>query len=187
MECETARVLLPIPPILFPSSHPCPFFFHTPPNTATRANLDCNLLASWLILPGSAHCLRHDPLWYAGYDVGPGQVDFAINVSASGGGRAGGGSSSPTTTTTLALSPAVPAANSPAAGIAARLLGDLAAYRAMPDFGGHVLMVPFPPGKQSREKRAWGKKKPVPSFSFSIHPRPQNFIHKKKVPPPPPP
>ena len=124
------------------------FSFHppTPPPTllATRAGLDCNLLASWLILPGSAHCLRHDPLWYAGYDVGPGAVDFAINVTATRGNSSAG----PASTASLALSPAVPAAASPGAGIAARLLGDLAAYRAMPEFGGHVLMVPFPPGEK---------------------------------------
>ena len=131
---------LSLPPSFPPSS------LQPPPPTllATRAGLDCNLLASWLILPGSAHCLRHDPLWYAGYDVGPGAVDFAINVTATRGNSSAG----PASTASLALSPAVPAAASPGAGIAARLLGDLAAYRAMPDFGGHVLMVPFPPGEK---------------------------------------
>ena len=136
----------PHPPPTLPLSHP-----HSPlqqqqqqqQQQATRANLDCNLLTSWLILPGSAHCLRHDPLWYAGYDVGPGVVDFGLDLTASGG-VVGGPLS-------LSLSPSTPAAAAP--GIAARLLGDLVAYRAMPDFGGHVLMVPFPPGEENGEGR----------------------------------
>lgn len=32
--------------------------------TETRANLNCNLLASWFIVPASASCLRLHPLYY---------------------------------------------------------------------------------------------------------------------------
>ena len=32
--------------------------------TETRANLNCDLLSSWLQPPGSASCLRLDPLYY---------------------------------------------------------------------------------------------------------------------------
>jgi hypothetical protein len=79
--------------------------------------------------------------------VGPGQLDFGLNVTVTVGGSGSGGTGGSNTTATLALSPAVPVAASPTAGAAARLLGDLVSYRAMPDFGGHVLMVPFPPGE----------------------------------------
>ena len=48
----------------------------------TRGNLNCNLFSSFFIAAGSAHCLRHDPLWYEGYEMGTSLVDFEITVNA---------------------------------------------------------------------------------------------------------
>lgn len=106
--------------------------------TTTRGGLNCDLLASFLIEPGSAHCLRHDPLWYEGYDLGGVQVDFDITVGV----KRGAGPAA--TTTNITLSPGTPAAAVPA--VAARLLGDLSSYAPPPDFGGVMLFIPHPPG-----------------------------------------
>lgn len=108
--------------------------------STTRGGLNCDLLASFLIEPGSAHCLRNDPLWYEGYEMGGVQVDFDITVSV----KRGGGGATPTTSSNITLSPAVPAAALPT--VAARLLGDLSSYEPPPDFGGGMLFIPHPPG-----------------------------------------
>lgn len=105
---------------------------------STRGGLDCDLLANWLIAPGSAHCLRNDPLWYEGYDLGGAQVDFEVAVSATVPGAPAAA--------TLLLTPQSPAGALPTAGLASRLLGDLAAYAPPPDLGRAMLFVPHPAG-----------------------------------------
>jgi len=64
-----------------------------------------------------------------GYTLGAAQLGFAVTAQL-GGGQA------------LALSPAAPFAASADGTVAAQLLGDLAGYAAMPDFGAFLLMVP---------------------------------------------
>jgi len=64
-----------------------------------------------------------------GYTLGAAQLGFTVTAQL-GGGQA------------LALSPGAPFAASADGTVAAQLLGDLAGYAAMPDFGAFLLMVP---------------------------------------------
>jgi len=117
----------------------------------TRGNLNCNLFSSFFIAAGSAHCLRHDPLWYEGYEMGTSLVDFEITVNATTT-TTTSPSSSPSSSSAsqdLLLTPASPAGVLPAAGVAARLLGDLSSYYSPPDLGGSVLLIPHPPDATS--------------------------------------
>ena len=117
----------------------------------TRGNLNCNLFSSFFIAAGSAHCLRHDPLWYEGYEMGTSLVDFEITVNATTTATTTTSSSSSTSSSQnlLLLTPASPAGVLPAAGVAARLLGDLSSYAVPPDLGGSVLLIPHPPDATS--------------------------------------
>lgn len=71
------------------------------------------------------------PRWQ-GYSLGAAQLSFALTVRISGGSNQ---------TQALNLSPAAPFAASDDGTVVAELLGDLASYSAMPDFGTYILMM----------------------------------------------
>ncbi|KAK9805195.1 hypothetical protein WJX72_005302 [[Myrmecia] bisecta] len=108
----------------------------------TRANLNCNLFASLIFIPGSASCLRFADLWYEGYGIGASQLDFTISVAVT------------TTSTdhpdpvteTLTITPSTPFQLSSSGSISAKLLGDLATYTSMPVLSSSYLMIPHPAG-----------------------------------------
>ena len=82
--------------------------------------------------------------------MGTSLVDFEITVNATTLSQSGSSSSSSSSSSqTLLLTPASPAGVLPAAGVAARLLGDLSSYAAPPDLGGSVLLIPHPPDATS--------------------------------------
>ena len=73
------------------------------------------------------------PGWQ-GYSLGAAQLSFALTVQISGSGNQ--------TAQALKLSPAAPFAASDDGTVVAELLGDLASYTVMPDFGTYILMMP---------------------------------------------
>ncbi|CAK0755627.1 hypothetical protein CVIRNUC_002389 [Coccomyxa viridis] len=128
-------------------------------NQQTRANLNCDLLNSWFHLPGSASCLRMDPLNYQvrgtlftipgtavraegtpphGYLVDAARLAFDIYVTVQ--------SNASSAVQALHLGPTEPFSATPDAMVSAQLLGDLSSYSAMPDFSSFYLMIPSPAG-----------------------------------------
>ncbi|KAK9799370.1 hypothetical protein WJX73_004741 [Symbiochloris irregularis] len=115
--------------------------------TATRATLNCDLAVSWIYgAPGSASCLRFDPLYYQGYAVGSSQMSFAITVNVSTITAGANGQPSTTTTQAMVLSPSTPSGLSTGKLVYAQLLGDLAGYQTAPSFEYSYLMIPQYPG-----------------------------------------
>jgi hypothetical protein len=121
-----------------------------------RGNRACAWSPSWLVggVPGSAHCMRYDEYWwYRGYSVGAPQLEFdvQVHVSADGAGAAPAPGEEAPPPEVLTVSPSRTTALSADRGVAARLLGDLAAYASAPAIEGHWLLVPLPPGLPPNE------------------------------------
>jgi hypothetical protein len=119
-----------------------------------RGSRACAWSPSWLVggAPGSAHCMRYDEnWWYRGYSVGAPQLEFDVQVHVSADGAAPTPGEEAPPPKVLTVSPSRTTALSADRGIAARLLGDLAAYASAPAIEGHWLLVPLPPGLPPNE------------------------------------
>ena len=102
---------------------------------ATRASsLACDLFGNMQ----SAHCLRMDPLWYSAFEIGAPELHFTITVTSGNGSVA------------LRLGPHAPTALSPDGKVAARLVGDFAAYVSDLELSGKMLLVPSVPENDPR-------------------------------------
>lgn len=102
---------------------------------ATRASsLSCDLFGNM----ESAHCLRMDPLWYSAFEIGAAEIHFAITVTTNNGSVA------------MQLGPHAPTALSPDGKVAARLVGDFAAYTSELELSGKMLLVPSTPEDDPR-------------------------------------
>ena len=73
-----------------------------------------------------------------GFLLGTAALQFSIKVAIA--------SSNSSIAQTLVLDPANPLAVNTAGTVIAQLLGDLAGYSQLPDFGSYVLMLPAPAG-----------------------------------------
>lgn len=107
----------------------------------TRANLNCGFFQQGLYaggVPGSAHCLWYSELWYQGYQVEAPFVRFTVDVDVT---------MPDLRNATLVLAPSDPVQRLQDGTVEARLKGDLAGYRSLPNLQGRFAMVPFPKGQ----------------------------------------
>jgi len=107
---------------------------------SSRSQGDCDFWGFGLT-PATAHCLRWGELWYASYSLGSPETHFNINVALS---------IDLETQEVLKISPESPGALSSDGRIAARLVGDFASWKQIPDYDDFLLFVPNQPVSNPR-------------------------------------
>lgn len=135
--------------------------------TIPRGWLSCSWKPGWLTsgVPGSAHCLRYDDYWwYRGYQIGPYQIDFDIqlqinssqippsplpsnNISSS----APGPPPLPnapvvSSQQVLSVNPSQTFTMNADRTVSVQLLGDLQSYSQIQVLDGYWVMIPIQPG-----------------------------------------
>lgn len=130
--------------------------------TIPRGWLSCSWKPGWLTsgVPGSAHCLRYDDYWwYRGYQIGPYQIDFDIQVQINSSqiqsspplppsppGLPPPNSSRPKTQQVLSVNPSQTYTINADRSVSVQLLGDLQSYSQIQVLDGYWLMIPIQPG-----------------------------------------
>lgn len=108
--------------------------------SSSRAQGDCDFWGLGLT-PATAHCLRWGELWYVSYSLGSPETYFNINVALS---------VDLETQEIMKISPETPGALSSDGRVAARLIGDFASWKQIPDYDDFLLFVPSHPVTNSR-------------------------------------
>eukprot|EP00127_Corallochytrium_limacisporum_P005923 Clim_evm68s214 gene=Clim_evmTU68s214 len=116
----------------------------------SRSGIDCQIFGL-NASKSSAHCLRFDDLWYAGYDVQPPRTEFTIGIlrrdielSVE--------SAEPTTTLLGSLSSSVPQVKIENV-LRAELVGSFALSSPMADHSSRMLLIPHPGDPNHRQRQ----------------------------------
>jgi len=107
---------------------------------SSRSQGDCDFWGFGLT-PATAHCLRWGELWYASYSLGSPETHYNINVALS---------TDLETQEVLKISPESPGALSSDGRVAARLVGDFASWKQIPDYDDFLLLIPNQPVSHTR-------------------------------------